>query len=48
MKPGYYMNKRNWISIAVGSGVTQKFASELVTDAYQLVVATLRKRDRSR
>ena len=44
--PGYHMNKRHWISIAAGPGITQKFVSELVTDAYQLVVATLPKRDR--
>jgi predicted DNA-binding protein (MmcQ/YjbR family) len=44
--PGYHMNKRHWISIAAGPGVTQEFVSELVTDAYRLVVATLPKRDR--
>ena len=46
--PGYHMNKRHWISIAAGPGITQAFVSELVTDAYHLVVATLLQRDRPR
>jgi predicted DNA-binding protein (MmcQ/YjbR family) len=44
--PGYHMNKRQWISIAANPGITQELVTELVTDAYQLVVATLPKRDR--
>ncbi|MGO4568043.1 MmcQ/YjbR family DNA-binding protein [Rhizobium sp. 2YAF20] len=44
--PGYHMNKRHWISIAAGADITQDFVTELVTDAYKLVVATLPRRDR--
>jgi predicted DNA-binding protein (MmcQ/YjbR family) len=37
--PGYHMNKRHWISIKGGScGVTQALVSELVRNAYDLVV----------
>lgn len=41
---GYHMNKRHWISIAEGHGITQALVSELVRDAYALVVAALPKR----
>ena len=44
--PGYHMNKRHWISIAAGPGITLTFIRELVTDAYALVVASLPKRNR--
>lgn len=44
--PGYHMNKRHWISISAGPGVTQEFVSGLVTDAYHLVIASLPTRDR--
>ena len=43
---GYHMNKRHWISIAAGPGITQAFVSDLVRDAYRLVVAGLPKRER--
>ncbi len=43
---GYHMNKRHWISVAAGTGITQAFVTGLVEDAYDLVVATLPKRDR--
>jgi len=36
--PGYHMNKRHWISIGVGTGVTAQLVTEIVTNAYELVV----------
>ncbi|MBM9466916.1 MmcQ/YjbR family DNA-binding protein [Nakamurella sp. YIM 132084] len=39
--PGHHMNKRHWISVAAGPGVTAELIDELVTDAYLLVVGAL-------
>ncbi|MCI2238688.1 MmcQ/YjbR family DNA-binding protein [Paenibacillus sp. TRM 82003] len=36
---GYHVNKRHWISVAGGPGVTAQLVEELVLDAYALVVA---------
>ncbi|SDJ26204.1 Predicted DNA-binding protein, MmcQ/YjbR family [Lentzea albidocapillata subsp. violacea] len=41
--PGYHMNKKHWITLEGGEGVTEEFVRELVTDSYRLVVAHLRK-----
>jgi len=38
---GYHMNKRHWISIAAGGGITRALVTELVQDAYTLIVASL-------
>jgi len=42
--PGYHMNKRHWISIAAGPGVTDYLIEELVTNAYLLIVDQLSAR----
>lgn len=39
--PGYHMNKRHWISLRPGGPLTADEVSELVTESYRLVVATL-------
>ncbi|MFC7363270.1 MmcQ/YjbR family DNA-binding protein [Nocardioides astragali] len=41
---GYHMNKRHWISIGTGAGITEGLVSELVTNAYLLVVDSLPRR----
>lgn len=41
---GYHMNKRHWISIANGSGITEELIRELVANAYLLVVDSLPRR----
>ncbi|SFR22172.1 Predicted DNA-binding protein, MmcQ/YjbR family [Lentzea waywayandensis] len=41
--PGYHMNKKHWITLEGGEGVTEEFVRELVTDSYRLVVAHLPK-----
>jgi len=41
---GYHMNKRHWISLAAGPGITPDLVEELVLDAYALVVAALPRR----
>ena len=37
------MNKKHWITLEGGDGVTKEFVRELVTDSYRLVVAHLPK-----
>ncbi|WP_037576155.1 MmcQ/YjbR family DNA-binding protein [Phaeacidiphilus oryzae] len=39
--PGYHMNKRHWITLTDGPGVTGALVAELVTNAYALVVEKL-------
>lgn len=39
--PGYHMNKKHWISIATGPGVTADLVEELVLNAYLLVAESL-------
>lgn len=41
---GYHMNKRHWISVSAGPGITAELVEELVLDAYTLVVAALPRR----
>ena len=36
--PGYHVNKRHWISVAAGPGITPDLVEELVLEAYALVV----------
>ncbi|WP_337059753.1 MmcQ/YjbR family DNA-binding protein [Kineococcus sp. G2] len=43
---GYHVNKRHWISVAGGPGVTARLVEELVLDAYGLVVAGMPRRAR--
>jgi predicted DNA-binding protein (MmcQ/YjbR family) len=44
--PGYHTNKRHWISISAGPGVTAALVAELVTNAYALVVERLPRAQR--
>jgi predicted DNA-binding protein (MmcQ/YjbR family) len=39
--PGYYMNKRHWISIDLGADLPPDLVTELVRGSYDLVVASL-------
>ncbi len=39
--PGYHMNKRHWITLRPGEGLTDRLVDELVTDSYLLVVEKL-------
>lgn len=41
--PGYHMNKKHWISIAAGPGITGDLVEELVLNAYLLVAESLPK-----
>ncbi len=42
--PGYYMNKRHWISILLGYDVPRAFLEEVLHESYQLVYGALPKR----
>lgn len=44
---GRYLDKRHWVSIAPGPGVTTALVDELVRDSYDLVVARLTARERA-
>lgn len=43
---GHYLNKRHWISVAAGPGITSVFVEELVQDSYELARAQLPVKDR--
>ncbi|NAZ88140.1 MmcQ/YjbR family DNA-binding protein [Kineococcus indalonis] len=36
--PGYHVDKRHWVSVAAGEGVTGELVAELVVDSYLLVL----------
>lgn len=38
---GYHMNKRHWITVRAGRGVSAKLLRELVTDSYRAVLHTI-------
>lgn len=44
--PGYHMNKRHWVSVRPGEGLSREFVRELVVDSYRLVVEKLPRRER--
>lgn len=46
--PGYHMNKRHWNTVVVPhqGGVTPSLIHDLIEDSYDLVVASLPRRDR--
>ncbi|MEU9011547.1 MmcQ/YjbR family DNA-binding protein [Streptomyces sp. NPDC048479] len=46
--PGRYLDKRHWISLGPGRGVTKRLVTNAVEDSYDLAVARLPQRDRPR
>lgn len=46
IRPGYHMNKRHWISIAINGDVDETMLQDLATQSYKLVVSKLKKSDR--
>jgi predicted DNA-binding protein (MmcQ/YjbR family) len=50
--PGYYMNKRHWITVELGGDAPNALVTDLVADSYELVAdglpARLRPQDRDR
>lgn len=41
--PGYHMNKRHWITIALDEDLPEGLAEELIRESYRLVILTLPK-----
>ncbi|WP_294473859.1 MmcQ/YjbR family DNA-binding protein [uncultured Bacteroides sp.] len=46
IKPGYHMNKRHWISVYFNNDVPDKMIKELVKQSYDIVVASLSKKEK--
>lgn len=46
VKPGYHMNKKHWISLYFDKDVPDKTIKEQVKQAYDLVVASLSKKEK--
>ena len=46
--PGYYMNKKHWITISLIDEVGEEMLVDLINNSYQLVVSKLTKADRNR
>ncbi|MGW2594196.1 MmcQ/YjbR family DNA-binding protein [Streptomyces sp. NPDC001515] len=46
--PGRYLDKRHWITIGPGPGITERLITDAVEDSYDLVVERLPRRDRPR
>lgn len=45
--PGYYMNKKHWITISLADEVTDEMITDLANGSYKLVVNKLTKADRA-
>jgi predicted DNA-binding protein (MmcQ/YjbR family) len=46
--PGYYMNKRHWITISLTGELPLEMIKELSEESYELVVSKLTKKDREK
>jgi predicted DNA-binding protein (MmcQ/YjbR family) len=44
--PGYHMNKKHWNTVRVDAGISKKLLYEWIKKSYDLVVASLPKKDR--
>lgn len=44
--PGYHMNKKHWNTVRMDGSVTDKLLKEWITDSYNLVVASLTKKQK--
>ncbi|MEU1570688.1 MmcQ/YjbR family DNA-binding protein [Streptomyces collinus] len=44
--PGRYLDKRHWISLGPGPGITERLIIDAVEDSYDLAVERLPRRDR--
>jgi len=46
--PGYYMNKKHWITISLTDEVSDEMMTDLAIGSYELVVSKLPKADRNK
>lgn len=44
--PGYHMNKKHWVSVAMNGSVSDELLKELVTESYNLIVSKLTKKQK--
>lgn len=44
--PGRYLDKRHWISLGPGPGITNRMVTDAVENSYDLVLERLPRRDR--
>jgi predicted DNA-binding protein (MmcQ/YjbR family) len=44
--PGRYLDKRHWITLGPGPGITERLVTDAVQDSYDLAVERLPHRDR--
>lgn len=46
--PGYHLNKQHWNTVELDGSLTDDFVREMIEDSYDLVVASLPKREREK
>lgn len=46
--PGYHMNKKHWNTVDVHSGIPNKLLLQWIKNSYNLVVASLPKKEREK
>ncbi len=46
--PGYYMNKKHWITIMLDEGLPESMITDLVIRSYKLVVSKLTRADKEK
>lgn len=44
--PGYHMNKKYWNTVLMDNSISDKLVKEWISNSYNLVVATLPRKDR--
>jgi predicted DNA-binding protein (MmcQ/YjbR family) len=46
--PGYYMNKKHWITISINGELSEELIKNLTNESYKLVVSKLTKADKKK
>jgi predicted DNA-binding protein (MmcQ/YjbR family) len=46
VRPGYHLNKRHWVTVTLGGDLAEETLTELLEDAYDLVLSGLPRRVR--
>lgn len=46
VRPGYHLNKRHWVTVTLGGDLAEETLTELLEDAYDLVLSSLPRRVR--
>ncbi|OAN17961.1 hypothetical protein A3K86_03315 [Photobacterium jeanii] len=47
VSPGYYMNKKHWITISLNGDVSDAMLKDLAKSSYQLIVSKLKKSEKA-